>query len=108
MEELEVRLKVLITERYGSLNKFCEKIDMPWTTLDSILKRGIAKSNITNVLKITSELSIDTESLVAGDIVSNRPMTLAAHFDGDEYTEDELEQIKEFAAFVKGKRKKEN
>ena len=24
---------------------------MPWTTLDSILKRGIANSNITNVLK---------------------------------------------------------
>ena len=26
---------------------------MPWTTLDSILKRGIANSNITNVLKNT-------------------------------------------------------
>ena len=105
MGELEIRLKALINDRYGSLNKFCEKIDMPWTTLDSILKRGIAKSNITNVLKITSELSIDTESLVAGEIISNRPMTLAAHFDGEEYTEDELEEIKQFAAFVKNRRK---
>ena len=29
------------------MKKFSEKIEMPWTTLDSILKRGIANSNIT-------------------------------------------------------------
>ena len=27
--------------------------------------------------------------------------TLAAHFDGDEYTEEELKEIKQFAEFVK-------
>ena len=31
--------------------------------------------------------------------------TIAAHFDGDEYTEEELEEIKKFAEFVKSKRK---
>ena len=31
--------------------------------------------------------------------------TIAAHFDGDEYTEEELQKIKEFAAFVKSSRK---
>jgi transcriptional regulator with XRE-family HTH domain len=31
--------------------------------------------------------------------------TVAAHFDGAEYTEDELEEIKKFAEFVKSKRK---
>ena len=30
--------------------------------------------------------------------------TLAAHFDGDEYTEEELEQIRKFAEFVKSQR----
>lgn len=30
--------------------------------------------------------------------------TLAAHFDGDEYTEDELDEIRQFAEFVKTKR----
>lgn len=52
MAEIEVRIKEMIIQRYGSMKKFCEIIDMPWTTLDSILKRGIANSNITNVLKI--------------------------------------------------------
>ena len=36
--------------------------------MDSILKRGIANSNITNVMKITKELEIDTESLASGEI----------------------------------------
>lgn len=31
--------------------------------------------------------------------------TIAAHFDGDKYTEDELEEINQFAEFVKNKRK---
>lgn len=33
------------------------------------------------------------------------PITIAAHFDGDEYTEDELDEIRQFAEFVKNKRK---
>lgn len=33
-------------------------------------------------------------------------MTIAAHFDGTEYTEEELEEIKRFAEFVKSKRNK--
>lgn len=35
----------------------------------------------------------------------NQPTTIAAHFDGDEYTEEELEKIKEYAAFIKATRK---
>ena len=109
MEQIEIRLKEMIIEKYGSLKRFCETIDMPWTTLDSILKRGIANSNITNVLKITKELGLDTESLATGKIVNSQhvsePTTLAAHFDGDEYTEDELDEIRQFAEFVKNKRK---
>lgn len=31
--------------------------------------------------------------------------TVAAHFDGDEYTEEELKEIRQFAEFLKSKRK---
>lgn len=34
-----------------------------------------------------------------------KSITLAAHFDGEEYTEDELDEIRQFAEFVKNKRK---
>lgn len=107
MNELESNLKALIIQKYGSLKKFTEVIDMPWTTLDSILKRGVANSNITNVLKITRELGLDVEKLVDGEICksSPEPTTLAAHFEGNEYTEDELNEIRQFAEFVKNRRK---
>ena len=36
---------------------------------------------------------------------NNTPTTLAAHFDGDEYTEEELEEIRQFDAFVKNRKK---
>lgn len=32
------------------------------------------------------------------------PNTLAAHFDGEEFTEEELDEIRKFAEFVKSKR----
>lgn len=35
----------------------------------------------------------------------SQPQTLAAHFDGKEYTEDELDEIQKYADFVKSKRK---
>ena len=104
MNELEANLRSLIIEKYGSLKKFTEIIDMPWTTLDSILKRGVANSNITNVLKITRELELDAEKLVDGEICKSIPVTTttrAAHFDGTEYTEEQLNRIEAFAKFIK-------
>ena len=69
MKNVENELKELILDRYGNLSEFCKKIDLPWTTLDSILKRGVDKANIRNILKITSELGIDVERLASGEIV---------------------------------------
>mgnify|MGYP002529275302 CR=1 FL=1 len=37
--------------------------------------------------------------------VNNQIMTLAAHFEGDEFTAEEMEDIKNFVEFVKNKRK---
>lgn len=39
------------------------------------------------------------------DDTSKQPTTIAAHFDGDEYTDEELNKIKEFTEFVKSNKK---
>ena len=39
------------------------------------------------------------------EMTSSEPTTLAAHFDGDEYTEEQLDRIKEFAKFIKQENK---
>lgn len=115
MNNVEDRLKSLILKDYKSIREFTNSIDMPYSTFDSILKRGIANSNITNVLKITGALGIDAEKLAYGEIVtkemtshsteSSFPHTIAAHLDGEEYTTEELKEIQKFAEFVKQSRK---
>ncbi len=105
MNNVEMELRNLILSKYGSLSDFCKKIDIPWTTLDSILKRGVEKANIKNILKITTELGLDVESLASGKIVYSAPTTIAAHHEGDEFTSDEWEEIEKFKMFVKSKRK---
>lgn len=110
MNELESSLKEMIIERYGSLKKFCVIIQMPWTTLDSILKRGVSNSNISNVLKITKELEISAEKLADGEIVSNKSNTMdtiAAHKDGENFTPQELEKIEEYKKLLLAARPKD-
>ena len=64
MGYIEDSLKKYIIEHYGSLKSFSTQINMPYTTLDSIFKRGIKKSSANNLLKIGDALNIDINSLV--------------------------------------------
>ena len=66
---LETRLKNMIIDEYGSLSSFVEKTDLKYSTVDSILKRGIMNSNIHNVIKICQALHISTDELAKGNIV---------------------------------------
>lgn len=102
MNDVELKLKELILSRYGNLNRFCDVIGMPWTTLNSILKRGVEKANIANIIKITKELNLDTESLAEGKLVEKQS-TLAAHFNGEEFTPEQIDAINAFAKYVKDK-----
>lgn len=90
MNELEKQVKDIIIDKYGSLKRFCEEVDMPWSTLDSILKRGFANSNIGNVLKVARELDIEAEPLAFG-VLQKRLSTPA---DPPQLTEQQEEFIK--------------
>ena len=125
MGQIEDELRKLIIERYGSLKGFADKTGIPYTTLASIFQRGISNAKVTNITKITEELNIDTNELVSGKIAPAYPAepltkeqeeilekygsyppleTLAAHFDGDEYTDEELKEIRRFAKYIKSLR----
>ena len=65
----EAKLKELIKSRYNSIREFAIQIDMPYSTMDSIFKRGVANSSLTNILKICGALSISADALYMGEIV---------------------------------------
>lgn len=66
---IEEKLKSLIIDRYGSVKRFADKIKVPYTTIDTILKRGVKNSNVLNVLKMCSELNIDVNELANDKVV---------------------------------------
>lgn len=69
---IEEKLKNYIIEKYGSIRQFSMTIDIPYTTVDSILKRGIDNSNVGNVIKMCKALNISVDNLIdSKEIISN-------------------------------------
>ena len=68
----------------------------------SLYESGNREPNVQTIKKIADLLNVSADDLLG---LNEEPATMAAHFDGDEYTEEELNRIKEFVAFVKANRK---
>lgn len=77
---IEEELRNIILERYKTMKSFADAIDMKYTTLDSIFKRGIMNSNVQNIIKICGALGISVSELAQGRItplnVNNREIEL--------------------------------
>lgn len=61
---LEEKLKNLIKDKFGSVRQFAFSIKIPYTTVDTILKRGIDNSNVGNVIRICKALNISIDNLL--------------------------------------------
>ena len=68
----------------------------------SLYESGNREPNVNTIKKISDCLNVSADTLLG---LNEEQTTLAAHFDGSEYTEDELDEIRQFAEFVKNKRK---
>ena len=60
----EEYLKNLIEIKYGNVKAFSEHIKLPYTTIRSILDRGIMNAKMENIIKICDGLGIYPEDLV--------------------------------------------
>lgn len=60
---IEDKLKELIELKSGSLRAFAADNDIPYTTLRSILERGVLNAKMDNILKICKGLGISPEEL---------------------------------------------
>lgn len=92
----EARLKSGISQK-----DLAENIGVAKSTY-SLYESGKREPNVDTIKKIASSLNVSADTLFG---IDNEPTTLAAHFEGDEYTESEMEEIRNFAAFVKNRRK---
>lgn len=102
MGEYLKRLKELRINKGISQKEIAEYLGITVAAY-SLYERGNREPNITMLRKIAEYYNVSIDDILG---ISDEPTTIAAHFDGDEYTEAELAAIKEFAAFVKSKREK--
>lgn len=83
--------------------KLAEKLGVKHNAISS-WKNGVNSIDIDTLFRVCQIFGITVNDMY-GMSNDNKPSTIAAHFDGDEYTEDELDEIRQFAEFVKNKRK---
>ena len=69
-------------------------------------EKGQRDPSITIVKKIAEFFGVSLDYLMEMNN-TDEPQTIAAHFEGDEFTEEELDEIRQFAQFVKMKRYKD-
>lgn len=99
-ENFNENLKTARERRGLSQKEMAERIGVAKSTY-SLYESGNREPNVQTIKKIADILNVSADELLGLDEI---PQTIAAHFDGSEYTEDELEEIRKFAEFVKAKR----
>lgn len=65
---IEEKLKDLILNRYKSVLEFSNTADIPYTTVKSILSRGVGNASVNNIVKICKTLNISVDALADGKI----------------------------------------
>ena len=84
-------------------NELANRIGVTSSTIYSMLKRDSSRIDIDLLIKIARALNITTDELL-GTYPVQKPNTLAAHLEGEDLTPEELEEITNYAAYIKSKR----
>ena len=80
----EQQLKDLVINKYGSIRNFALQIEMPYSTVDSIFKRGILNASVTNIIRICDVLEISVDSLSRGIVAAKVMPDSATHLTAGE------------------------
>lgn len=102
--QAEERIKELIIAKYGNVRAFSKESGISYTTIRSILERGIMNAKAENVFKICHLLGISPDT-VADWGISNEQQPTNAHdidniidnammFDGKPLTDDDKRAIR--------------
>jgi transcriptional regulator with XRE-family HTH domain len=117
MNDLGNRLKELRESRDISMDKMCEDLARLYNA--NLAKSTISKWEngkaepslayariLTKYFDVTLDYVIGTSNIPKEEKKPNQLETLAAHFEGEEFTEDDKEDIENFIKYVISKKKK--
>lgn len=100
-DKFNENLRIARERRGLSQREMAERIGVAKSTY-SLYESGNREPGVPTIKKIADVLCVSADELLG---IFSEPTTLAAHFDGTEYTEEELDEIRQFAEFVKNRNK---
>ncbi len=119
------RIKNVLTEKGLTIKELSKLTGIPVNTLYSITRRDNVNITVDNLEKIINALDVPVDQILSektmqtGFLCEDTPdkdkneknlshsiNTIAAHFDGADFTEEELEEIRQFAEFIRLRRNK--
>jgi hypothetical protein len=92
--------------RMDKIDLICDELNITRSQLLDISKSQSIDIELTNAFSSTSPNATEKEIIKELIQLDTEANTMAAHFDGNDFTEDELEEIKQFAEFIKLRRDK--
>lgn len=99
--------------KFETVQKIANALEVPVSILygDNVIPPESFLSMVNQVMDAKNE-PVSAEDLKKVKVIIKNPEnaqhTIAAHFDEDEFTPEELEEIKKYAEFLKSKRKLED
>lgn len=81
---IEEQLKEEILRQYRSVREFSTAVQLPNSTVDSVLRRGIRNSSMETMFTIFSALNLDVESIKSGTLKHLVPDKLLTMFTDDD------------------------
>lgn len=92
----ELRIKAGLNKQQAA-----ERLDMPYTTYNNY-ETGTRQVGSDTLKKLSKMYDVTIDYLLENDY---EPQTIAAHHDSEEWTQEELDEIEQFKAYVRSKRK---
>ncbi len=94
------KLDELMAEKGINKSILSKESGIPYTTIAGFYTKGTDNVKLSTLRKLSSYLGCSIDYLADDDSI-DAPTTRAAHFDGTEYTEEQLDRIEAFAKFIK-------
>ncbi|SJZ38382.1 helix-turn-helix domain-containing protein [Garciella nitratireducens] len=99
------RLKALRNEKNMTQSELAKLLNVSPSTI-GMYEQGRRDPDTKTLAFLAEYFDVTTDYLLGRtDIRTPEPETIAAHHEGDEFTEEELEEIEKFKEFVRMRRK---
>ena len=96
---LQILQNILLSVVWGMLQTWPSRYWVIFLScINSLIRRDSNRVDIDSLIKIARALGVTAEYFCNEE---SAPHTRAAHFDGTEYTEEQLDRIEAFAKFIK-------